>query len=113
MPQGCFFLVIMLGTRYLSLIALLSCTSVISGYELLHDYSGDSFLNGWDFFNNWDNLTLGNVTYLDALKAVEQRLVYTNDAGNTIIRVDNFSTVAVGQTRNSVGPSTIYGRFTT
>lgn len=33
-------------------------TSVVS-YDLVRDYSGQTFFDGWDFFGSWDNLTLG------------------------------------------------------
>jgi hypothetical protein len=28
-------------------------------YDLVREYSGLSFFDRWDFFGNWDNLTLG------------------------------------------------------
>lgn len=46
----------------------------------------------------------GNVTYQTALLATEYQLVSVNEAGNAIIRVDNRTTVSVGERRNSVRP---------
>lgn len=28
-------------------------------YNLLEDFSGERFFDGWDFYGNYDNLTLG------------------------------------------------------
>ena len=28
-------------------------------YDIVQDYSGSSFFDKWDFYGNWDNLTLG------------------------------------------------------
>ncbi|EED80457.1 predicted protein [Postia placenta Mad-698-R] len=90
---------------YLSLFALLFRTGVLAAaFDLLHDYSGSSFFTGWEFYGKWDNLTLGNVTYQTALLATEYQLVSVNEAGNAIIRVDNRTTVSVGERRNSVLP---------
>ncbi|KDQ60270.1 glycoside hydrolase family 16 protein [Jaapia argillacea MUCL 33604] len=89
---------------------LLSALSVVSvswaqpapPYELVRDYSGQTFFNGWDFFGFRDNLTWGNVTYVDAPTAASDKLAYVNDAGKVILKVDNTTTVASGDSRNSV-----------
>ncbi|TFY64597.1 hypothetical protein EVJ58_g2524 [Rhodofomes roseus] len=81
---------------------MLSLASAALGYELIHDYSGNTFFDGWDYYGKWDNLTLGNVTYLTQEAATQQKLTYVNDAGNAIIKVDNFTTVASGERRNSI-----------
>ena len=39
--------------------SFLSLASAVVGYELIHDYSGDTFFNGWDYYGKWDDLTLG------------------------------------------------------
>lgn len=31
----------------------------VTCYELVRDYSGQDFFQGWDFYGSWDNLTLG------------------------------------------------------
>ncbi|KZT68901.1 glycoside hydrolase family 16 protein [Daedalea quercina L-15889] len=83
-------------------VTLISLAGAALGFELIHDYSGDHFFQGWDYYGKWDNLTLGNVTYLTQEAAVEQKLTYINTAGNAIIKVDNFTTVANGERRNSI-----------
>jgi len=81
---------------------LLSLAGATLGYELIHDYSGDTFFQGWDYYGKWDNLTLGNATYLSQEAAMQQNLTYINGAGNAIIKVDNFTTVSKGERRNSI-----------
>ncbi|KAF9016159.1 hypothetical protein BDZ89DRAFT_1022929 [Hymenopellis radicata] len=71
-------------------------------YDLVHDYSGTSFFDKWDFFGNYDNLTLGDVWWLNREDAFAQGLAYVNSAGNAIIKVDNMHNVAYNQKRNSV-----------
>ena len=33
------------------------------GYDLVRDYSGQNFFDGWDFYGYWDNLTLSAFPY--------------------------------------------------
>jgi hypothetical protein len=41
---------------------LLSCLlSTVSSYDMVRDYSGRNFFNGWDFYGDYDNLTLGEI----------------------------------------------------
>ena len=42
-------------TCYL-LLAIFNCAW---GYNIIKDYSGDTFFDDWDFYGSWDNLTLG------------------------------------------------------
>jgi hypothetical protein len=30
-----------------------------NGYDVVRDYSGSTFFDGWDFYGSYDNLTLG------------------------------------------------------
>lgn len=71
-------------------------------YNPVREYSGLSFFDGWDFYGSWDNLTLGDVWWLDRDDAYKTNLAYINAAGNAILKVDDTSTVATGQKRNSV-----------
>jgi len=41
----------------LSLLSLLFLT--VSCYDIVDDFSGLSFFDNWDFYGNYDNLTLG------------------------------------------------------
>lgn len=109
----------------LSALCLLSLISSALCYDVLREYKGDTFFNdvngkslwfvfGFHFlglsvtisfrtwFSNWDNLTLGDVWYLDQPSAFDQRLAYTTPGGQAVIRVDNTSNVAYNQKRNSV-----------
>lgn len=85
--------------------AVLAATSVVSpcaAYEFVRQYAGSSFFDRWDFYGSWDNLTLGDVWWLNEQDAASQGLAYVNGNGNAIIRVDNYSTVPYNQKRNSV-----------
>ena len=37
-------------------LLFLDCTAA---FDVLRDYSGQHFFEGWDFYGYWDNLTLG------------------------------------------------------
>lgn len=47
-------------------------------------------------------MNTGNVTWVDQSTAFQQNLAYINEAGNAIVKVDNFTNVPVGEPRNSV-----------
>ncbi|KAI0635303.1 concanavalin A-like lectin/glucanase domain-containing protein [Trametes polyzona] len=63
------------------------------GYDLVRDYSGQHFFDGWDFYGYWDNLTLSQVWWVNETRATAEHLAYVNDAGRAIIRVDNTTTL--------------------
>ncbi|KAG5349932.1 hypothetical protein C0989_001216, partial [Termitomyces sp. Mn162] len=79
---------------------------LFAGYDLVKDYSGQPFFDEWDFYGAYDNLTLGDVVWLDVDQAYGQGLVYVNTVGNAILKVDNEHSVAFGQKRASVRIST-------
>jgi len=83
-------------------IVVLQPSLWIAAYKLVRDYSGQDFFQGWDFYGSWDNLTLGDVWWLDEADATNQHLAYINSANNAIIKVDNTSDVAFNQKRNTV-----------
>ncbi|KAG5641388.1 hypothetical protein DXG03_005355 [Asterophora parasitica] len=74
----------------------------VTAYDLVRDYSGATFFNGWDFYGGYDNLTSGDVVWLNRADAFNQGLAYVNNAGNAILKVDNFHNVAFNQKRNSI-----------
>ncbi|OCH87773.1 glycoside hydrolase family 16 protein [Obba rivulosa] len=86
-------------SRYVLALCVLGS---VAGFDIIRDYSGESFFDGWDFYGFRDNLTLGNVTWVDYDTALSQRLAYVNDAGNVILKVDNFTDVPFNSTRNSI-----------
>ncbi|CCM00998.1 uncharacterized protein FIBRA_03046 [Fibroporia radiculosa] len=90
----------------LSSVALLAPAVVHAQYSQVKEYLGSSFFDDWNFYNNYDNLTSGNVFYVSSSTAGKDQLAYINDAGNAIMRVDNTTKVAVGGNRNSVRIST-------
>lgn len=42
-----------------TLLALAVTAQLINAYDIVRDYSGASFFDGWDFYGSWDNLTNG------------------------------------------------------
>ncbi|TFY63493.1 hypothetical protein EVG20_g6292 [Dentipellis fragilis] len=84
------------------LVLLLPLLSVASAYDLVREYSGQTFFDRWDFYGNWDNLTLGDVWWQDRNTATQQRLAYINDNGRAVMRVDNSSNVPFNEKRNSI-----------
>ncbi|KAF4579471.1 hypothetical protein EYR40_000356 [Pleurotus pulmonarius] len=85
----------------LAVLALLPI-QCLAQYSLVRDYSGSGFFDEWNFFGNADNLTSGDSFYLDRSAAASQKLAFVNDAGNAVIRVDNFTNVALNDKRNSI-----------
>ncbi|KAG1751097.1 glycoside hydrolase family 16 protein [Suillus lakei] len=72
-------------------------------YSMVKEYYGSSFFNEWTFYNNYDNLTNGDVTYVSAQGATADQLAYVDTSTNhAIIKVDNTSTVVYDNKRNSV-----------
>ncbi|KAK0491650.1 glycoside hydrolase family 16 protein [Armillaria novae-zelandiae] len=79
---------------------LLLCDAL---YAPLREYAGQTFFSGWTFPGYYDNTTSGSVIFVDHVTAIEDNLVYINDAGNAILRVDNSTDITVtGTDRNSV-----------
>lgn len=70
-------------------------------FTLTDFYTGQSFLDDWDFFS-FDDPTHGNVNYQTRQNALKKKLAYVQDDGTTILAVDDFSTVPVGGKRDSV-----------
>ncbi|KIY70854.1 glycoside hydrolase family 16 protein [Cylindrobasidium torrendii FP15055 ss-10] len=84
-------------------IAVLFCAVLrVACYDLVDEYKGSSFFDRWDFFGNYDNLTLGDVWWLGRQSAFSQGLAYVNGAGNAILKVDNMHNVPYNEKRNSV-----------
>lgn len=72
-------------------------------YSMVKEYYGSSFFNEWTFYNNYDNLTNGDVNYVSAQNATAYKLAYVDTATNhAIIKVDNTSTVVYDNKRNSI-----------
>jgi hypothetical protein len=71
-------------------------------YDLVREYSGIPFFDRWDFYGNYDNLTSGDVWWLNRDDSYAQGLAYINTAGNAVLKVDNTHNVALNDKRNSV-----------
>lgn len=87
--------------------ALFAATPAFAAYNLIKEYQGTNFFSGWEFYGNYDNLTNGDVTYVDQANATSSKLAYVNDAGHAIIKVDNTSVVPWNDKRNSVRIETL------
>ncbi|CDO77489.1 Glycoside Hydrolase Family 16 protein [Trametes cinnabarina] len=81
---------------------LLTSTPSLAAYNLVKEYSGQDFFSGWDFYGNYDNLTSGDVNWVDQTNATQSKLAYVNDAGHAIIKVDNTTFVPYNYKRDSV-----------
>jgi len=68
----------------------------------VRDYSGSTFFDRWDFYGSWDNLTHGDVWWLDRASASSSQLVYINENNRAIVKVDNVTNVPFNEKRNSV-----------
>ncbi|KZV95608.1 hypothetical protein EXIGLDRAFT_739711 [Exidia glandulosa HHB12029] len=76
-----------------------------SSWKVAQYYAGNSFFDGWNFWNDADP-THGTVQYVDEGTARSKGLVSVNDAGNAIMRVD--TTGQVPGNRMSVRITTQY-----
>jgi len=93
----------MLGTTLFHLfIYVLSLFPCLVSYDLVRDYSGSTFFDRWDFYGSWDNLTLGDVVWVDRVSAFQQNLVYINQQNRAIIKVDNVTDIPFNEKRNSI-----------
>lgn len=108
-------------SRQFAALAFLAGLPTGWSFNLVKDYSGQTFFQGWDFYGYWDNLTngsfffhlppafcrkvlsrLGQVWWVDQVNATQQQLAYVNSDGRAIIKVDNTSTLVAGDKRNTV-----------
>jgi len=86
----------------LEIFALLLPAVAKATYSIKTDYSGTSFFNGWNYYGSYDDLTNGDVIFVNSSVANSDRLTYVNSAGNAIIKVDNSTNVPYNDKRNSV-----------
>ncbi|KAF7968294.1 hypothetical protein HWV62_31039 [Athelia sp. TMB] len=86
-------------------LLLLAAPAVVTAtsYNLVKDYSGSTFFDGWNFYNNYDNLTNGDAIFVSAANATTDKLAYVDTTTNhAIIKVDNTTTVPFNDKRNTV-----------
>jgi len=89
------------------MILKLFCLSLllISGsqaFDLVREYSGATFFEAWTFYGSFDNLTSGDVNWVNQSAAFTENLVSINAAQNAIIRVDNTTNVPYNFKRDTV-----------
>ncbi|KZV99657.1 hypothetical protein EXIGLDRAFT_640388 [Exidia glandulosa HHB12029] len=83
-------------------IAAIVLQSSVHAFDLVREYQGDTFFDDWDFYGFWDNLTNGDVEYLNRQDSFSNELVSTTSSGSAIMRVDNFTNVPSNYKRNSI-----------
>ncbi|KAF8520726.1 hypothetical protein BU17DRAFT_75556 [Hysterangium stoloniferum] len=83
---------------YLSLLLI----SGSKAYNLVREHSGSTFFDSWAFYGSFDNLTSGDVNWVNQSTAVTENLISMNAAQNVIIRVDNTTNVPFNLKRDTV-----------
>ncbi|KII90816.1 glycoside hydrolase family 16 protein [Plicaturopsis crispa FD-325 SS-3] len=84
-------------------ISLLPALASATSYNVAKVYSGSAFFDGWDFYGNFDNLTNGDAIFVTKDVASSSKLAYVDSStGHAIMKVDNTSTVAFNEKRNTV-----------
>ncbi|WWC59856.1 uncharacterized protein I303_102418 [Kwoniella dejecticola CBS 10117] len=85
-------------------IASIGITPVQAGSTpLVRSYEGSSFFDRWDYYGSYDNTTNGDAIF--ANKSVADgspELTYVTSSNTAIIKVDNSSTVAYNEKRNTI-----------
>jgi len=76
-------------------------TAYRSKYNMVDDFSGADFFDNFDFFTQPDP-THGSVNYLSRKDAQNKGLAVIQDDGSAQIAVDDSTTLASGQSRDSV-----------
>ncbi|KAI0047741.1 glycoside hydrolase family 16 protein [Auriscalpium vulgare] len=84
------------------LVYLVTVLPFGTSYDVIREYYGSTFFDRWEFYGSWDNLTLGDVWWLDRDSAVQQGLAYVNNRGQAVMKVDNAVNVPFNDKRNSV-----------
>ncbi|WVQ83445.1 hypothetical protein IAT38_005586 [Cryptococcus sp. DSM 104549] len=70
---------------------------------LVRNYEGSSFFDRWTYYGNYDNTTNGDAIYANKSVATSTpELTYITSGGTAIIRVDNSSTVAYNEKRDTI-----------
>uniref|UniRef100_A0A0W0GAJ0 Putative glycoside hydrolase family 16 protein n=1 Tax=Moniliophthora roreri TaxID=221103 RepID=A0A0W0GAJ0_MONRR len=94
---------------YIAIAALagLESVSAATTYNMVKEYAGSTFFEGWDFYGHFDNLTNGDAIFVDSTVAASSKLAYVDSTTNhAIIKVDNTTTVPFNEKRNTVRIST-------
>jgi hypothetical protein len=76
-----------------------------SDFQLLDLYQGQNFFDGWQF-DSFPDPTHGLVNFLGQGDAFNQGLAYVQEDNTTVLAVDDFTDINVGDNRNSVRIST-------
>ncbi|GJE89028.1 glycoside hydrolase family 16 protein [Phanerochaete sordida] len=88
-----------------ALLTLLCFTSaaLAANLNLVKEYSGSGFFDEWDYYGHWDDLTNGNVIFVN--KTDSTSLTYVTPSGQAIVAIDNTTFVPANNPRNAVSIS--------
>ncbi|KIY69291.1 glycoside hydrolase family 16 protein [Cylindrobasidium torrendii FP15055 ss-10] len=90
----------MSSMRYALAAVLGAQLAAATSYDLAKDYSGSGFFDDWNFYDNYDNLTNGDATFIGADSSL--KLAYVDSNNRAIMKVDNSSTVPYNEKRSTV-----------
>ncbi|KAI0770562.1 concanavalin A-like lectin/glucanase domain-containing protein [Fomes fomentarius] len=96
----------MFFSTWAACVPLLLSAAAVAQYNLVKEYAGERFFDDWTFYGNFDNLTNGDVTFLNNADAFHNNIAFVNDAGNAIMKVDNSTRLKFNQKRDSIRIST-------
>ncbi|KAK4055351.1 hypothetical protein OIO90_003189 [Microbotryomycetes sp. JL221] len=83
-----------------TVLSLLHAVVAQQQYTLTQRWQGTSFFDGWQYYGKYDNLTNGDVNFVNQSDSAS--LTYVNDNGNAIIKVDDSSFVPYNEKRSTV-----------
>ncbi|CAL1698331.1 unnamed protein product [Somion occarium] len=84
----------------LATLLYLAPAALAANFTLVKQYAGQDFFNDWDFTDNFDNTTNGDINYVP--QSTQPQLAYIDSNQRAIIKVDNTSVVAYPNKRNSI-----------
>lgn len=96
----------MFFSTWAACVPLLLSAAAVAQYNLVKEYAGERFFDDWTFYGNIDNLTNGDVTFLNNVDAFHNNIAFVSDAGNAIMKVDNSTHLQFNQKRDSIRIST-------
>jgi len=83
--------------------AVVELSTASTTYDMIKEYHGSGFFDDWSFYGNFDNLTEGDAIFVTEEVATSSQLAYVDSSTNhAIMKVDNTSTVAFNDKRNTI-----------
>ncbi|WVR04146.1 hypothetical protein IAU60_001145 [Kwoniella sp. DSM 27419] len=92
-----------IGLTVLGLVlANANISPVQASTPLVKTYQGSSFFDDWTYYGHYDNTTNGDAIFANESVAESSKLTYVTSSNTAIIKVDNTSTVAYNDKRNTI-----------